>query len=200
MPKPAASLDRTKIRNSKTGKRPAKSAPAGGTGGATPAPTLFSTGNDMPEAARGRMVALLNAQLAASLDLWTQVKQAHWNVKGKHFYALHIFFDALAERLEPTIDLLAERATALGGTAMGTARMAASASDLPEYPLVVAGLEHLAALGERYAALAASTRRAATTADDAGDVGTADLMTDIVRILDQDLWMIESHLQRTSRD
>ena len=159
-------------------------------------PTLHETRNDLPEKTRTRMVDLLNQQLADTSDLYSQTKQAHWNVKGRHFIALHKFFDDLAAVVEPFIDELAERVTALGGTAMGTARMTAGSSSLKEYPAgIFDGNDHLRVLTDRYAAYAASTRAAIGKSDDAGDPTTADLFTQISREIDKQLWFIEAHLQ-----
>lgn len=154
-----------------------------------------ATSIDIPEGTRTRMTDLLNQHLANSFDLLSQTKQAHWNVKGEHFYQLHLLFDQAAEALEDQVDQIAERATALGGIAMGTARMAASNSEIPEFPNVIAGTECVSALVERWAKQAASTRRAIDRATEAGDQGTADLFIEIVRELDKYLWFFEAHLQ-----
>ncbi len=145
---------------------------------------------------RDSMVGLLNRQLADTLDLYTQVKQAHWNVKGPHFIALHELFDKLAEDLEAPVDDMAERVTALGGVARGTARVAAGDSRLPEFPLERCdGLKAVALLADHYAALAATTRAAIDAASAEGDADTADLFTGISRALDKNLWFLEAHIQ-----
>ncbi|HZP65215.1 MAG TPA: DNA starvation/stationary phase protection protein Dps [Rudaea sp.] len=150
---------------------------------------------DLKPKLRESMVELLNVQLADALDLYTQVKQAHWNVKGVLFIALHELFDKLAEALEEPIDDIAERITALGGVALGTARVAARQSRLPEFPLArVEDLKAVAALADRYAALAASTRAAIETAAKEGDADTSDLFTGVSRALDKALWFLEAHL------
>jgi len=155
-----------------------------------------TTRNDLDARLRERMIGLLNPQLADTMDLYTQVKQAHWNVKGPHFIALHELYDKLAEELEDPIDDIAERVTALGAVARGTARIAAGESRLPELPLAsLDGLKLTALLADRYAALAKSTRAAIESADHAGDADTADLFTGISRGLDKALWFLEAHLQ-----
>jgi starvation-inducible DNA-binding protein len=157
---------------------------------------MFKTANDITLETREMMVALLNQQLADTTDLFSQTKQAHWNVKGAQFYQLHELFDQLAGELIEYMDLIAERATALGGEALGTVRMAASASRLPEYPQeVFKSLPTVEALVERYANLAATTRAAIDTADSYDDADTADLFTEISRGLDKSLWFLEAHLQ-----
>ena len=154
------------------------------------------TRNDLDLSVRTQMVALLNQQLADTADLFTQVKQAHWNVKGAQFIAVHKLFDDFAGDLVDTTDDLAERAVQLGGNALGTARMAAGATRLPEFPAgAVGSMAAVALLADRFAALAASTRAAIDTADAAGDADTADLFTGISRMLDKALWFLEAHLQ-----
>lgn len=161
-----------------------------------PEARTFPTRVGIPAETRRQMITLLNQLLADAFDLFSQTKQAHWNVKGLQFIALHELFDKLAEDLEGTIDDLAERATALGGTALGTARMAAAASTLPEYPIdITDGPQHVEALAERFGRLAVSVRAAIDTATEAGDLDTADLFTEASRMLDKNLWFLEAHLQ-----
>jgi starvation-inducible DNA-binding protein len=136
---------------------------------------------DLKPKLRERMIALLNQQLADTADLYSQVKQAHWNVKGPYFIALHELFDSLAEGIEEPVDTIAERVTALGGVAMGTARLAARNSRLPELPHdSYDGMKMVALLADRYALLGAST---------------SDLFTAVSRELDKSLWFLEAHLQ-----
>ncbi|MCI0625718.1 MAG: DNA starvation/stationary phase protection protein Dps [Acidobacteria bacterium] len=156
----------------------------------------FATKNDLAPEAREKAITLLNQHLADTLDLYSQTKQAHWNVKGMHFYQLHELFDTLAKAAEEYVDLIAERATALGGTALGTVRMSAAASRLPEYPLdAVDGRQHVEALTARFAALAKTARAAIDEPASFGDADTADLFTEVSRGLDKHLWFLEAHLQ-----
>lgn len=156
----------------------------------------FSTKNDLAQDVRTKTIALLNQQLADTLDLYSQTKQAHWNVKGSDFYQLHLLFDAHAAHVVEWIDQLAERAVMLGGYATGTARMAAANSALPEYPTEIsAGMDHVRALVDRWGSYAASTREGIDTTAEWGDADTADLLTEISRQVDMDLWFLEAHLQ-----
>lgn len=158
--------------------------------------TLLATRNDLPKDARGQIVELLNARLADAIDLMMQAKQAHWNVKGVSFIALHELFDKLASELTEQADTVAERVTALGGLAVGTLRQAAGTSRLAELPAsTVEGQALLKALVERYAALAAATRSAIDATTAMGDAGSADLLTGLSRELDKSLWFLEAHLQ-----
>lgn len=156
----------------------------------------YKTRIDLPAEIRDQMITALNQQLADTFDLYSQTKQAHWNVKGSAFFQLHELFDRLAEEVEEYVDLIAERVTALGGTALGTVRMSAAASRLDEYPLDVShGLSSVEALAVSYAALAKTTREAIEVAAGAGDADTADLFTEVSRSLDKSLWFLEAHLQ-----
>ncbi len=160
---------------------------------------FYPTRIDMAANVRSQVCEVLNQTLAATLDLKTQAKQAHWNVKGMDFYQLHELFDELAGELEGYVDMVAERVTALGGTAMGTARIAATESILPEYPFdAIDGAEHVTALAERFAAYGKHLREAIDTTDDLGDADTADLYTEISRTIDMRLWFLEAHLVKKS--
>ncbi|MGB8702866.1 MAG: DNA starvation/stationary phase protection protein Dps, partial [Thermosynechococcaceae cyanobacterium] len=149
---------------------------------------FYATRIDLDLSVRSQVVALLSQTLATTLDLKTQAKQAHWNVKGLDFLQLHELFDALSGELEEYVDLVAERITALGGTAMGTARIAASESLLPEYPFeAVDGADHVTALADRYALYAKHLRNAIDQTGNLGDADTADLYTEISRAIDKRL-------------
>ena len=156
----------------------------------------FPTHLDLPDHDRQALIELLNGRLADTADLYSQIKQAHWNVKGLNFFQLHELFDLLAGELFPFIDVIAERAAALGGTAMGTVRMAGAKSDLPEYPVEAAeGQRHLKALIQRYGVYTTNIRKAIDTADERHDRTTADLFTEISRTADKHLWFLEAHEQ-----
>lgn len=156
----------------------------------------FVTKADLPEKNREKLVELLNARLADLLDLQSQAKQAHWNVKGPNFIALHELFDEIAGGLRDFVDDVAERAVQLGGLAMGTARLAAKVSTLPEYPADIAdGVAHVKALSDAMALCGKHIRAAIDSSEELGDKGTADLFTGISRGLDKHLWFVEAHLQ-----
>lgn len=159
--------------------------------------SAFKTRIDLSKETRDKMISTLNQGLGDLFDLFSQTKQAHWNVKGEEFYQLHELFDELAGELLGLIDMVAERATALGGEARGTVRMAASGSQLDEYPEgVFEGLELVNALADRYARVAASIREGIDEAEKAGDMSTSDLFIDVSRELDKSLWFLEAHLQK----
>lgn len=157
---------------------------------------MYDTRNDLASDVRGRMVELLNGRLADAIDLGAQAKQAHWNVKGPNFIALHELFDDVAEHVEDHIDTLAERITALGGTANGTIAVVSRTTSLKPYPLdITDGAQHVDALSAAVANFGAKVRKAIDESARAGDAGTSDLFTGMSREIDKDLWFLEAHLQ-----
>jgi len=157
---------------------------------------MYKTKIDLSEKTRRNVIVVLNDRLAEAIDLQSQVKQAHWNVKGPNFIALHELFDKISDGLLDQIDDLAERVTSLGGTAEGTVAVAAKRSKLKNYPLsITAGKDHLFYLSTQLSAYGKSVRHAIEDTDKLGDVGTADLLTGISRAIDKHLWFLEAHLQ-----
>jgi len=161
-----------------------------------PESTMYETENDIAQSSRSALIGLMNQRLADAVDLQTQMKQAHWNVKGPHFIGLHELFDQVDEAVESYVDLIAERIVQLGGIAEGTARSAAARSRLEEYPLNIAdGHAHVEAVAK---ALSTFGEAARTTIDEAaalGDADTADIFTEVSRGIDKWLWFVEAHSQ-----
>ena len=157
---------------------------------------MHNTKNDLAKGKREKVIELLNARLADAIDLKTQAKQAHWNVKGPHFIGLHELFDQVATAVEAHVDLIAERATALGGTAIGTARVVAQKSTLSEYPLeIVDGTAHVDALSTAMSDFGKKIRKGIDDTDKLDDADTADLFTEVSREIDKLLWFVEAHIQ-----
>jgi starvation-inducible DNA-binding protein len=157
---------------------------------------MNKTRNDLPEATRKAMCDLMGARLADAIDLSLQAKQAHWNVKGPQFFALHQLFDKIYEAAGEQVDDVAERIVELGGTADGTLPTTSKKTTLPAFPNgAVAAEVHLAALAGALATFGKGARAAIDAAAKAGDADTADLFTEISRENDKYLWMVEAHLQ-----
>ena len=156
---------------------------------------VHSTLNDLSKKTRSQVIDALNAELAGAIDFQLQTKQAHWNVKGPSFIALHKLFDEISEEAEEYVDLIAERIVQLGGVAEGTRRIVADRSKLPDYPTTIAsGDEHVAALSKSIAAFGARIRKAIERMNKLGDADAADICTEISRGLDKWLWFVEAHL------
>lgn len=157
---------------------------------------LHNTKIDLTRAKREKLVAILNQSLADAADLRSQAKQAHWNVKGPNFIALHELFDRVATEVDVHVDDLAERITTLGGVAMGTVRLAAANSSLAEYPHEITdGTAHVDALSSALADFGKKTRKNIDETDELGDKDTSDLYTGISRGVDKLLWFVEAHNQ-----
>jgi starvation-inducible DNA-binding protein len=157
---------------------------------------MHPTLNSLSEKIRADIVEVLNASLADAIDLTLQGKQAHWNVKGPHFMALHELFDKIVEESEGWVDDIAERAVALGGVALGTLQRVQKHSRLRPYPTdIFEGVDHVQAYAEALAAFGNSTRQAIDETARLGDAGTSDLFTGISRAVDKALWFVEAHRQ-----
>ncbi|RIK85715.1 MAG: DNA starvation/stationary phase protection protein Dps [Hyphomicrobiales bacterium] len=154
------------------------------------------TRNDLKSNTRKTSIELLNARLADAIDLALLTKQAHWNVKGPQFIAIHEMLDGFRATVDGHVDTIAERAVQLGGQAYGTVQAVAGKTTLKPYPTDISKTrDHLAALIERYGAVANSVRKAIDEADEAGDADTADIFTAFSRDLDKSLWFLEAHVQ-----
>lgn len=162
---------------------------------------MHPTKNDIPLAKRDKIIVILNRLLSGAIDLGMQTKQAHWNVKGDNFIALHELFDAVYTEVAADVDLIAERIVQLGGTAEGTLQAVSKSSGLKPYPLSVTESEkHVEALSSAIAAFNAPARKAIDETGGLGDAITADMLTGIVRGLDKQLWFVESHLPQAGAD
>jgi starvation-inducible DNA-binding protein len=156
---------------------------------------MHPTHNTLSENIRTQSVELLNKHLAAAIDLHGQLKQAHWNVRGSTFIAVHELFDKVAGEAEGYSDAIAERAAGLGGVAEGTVQVATERSFLIPYPLRIADEnQHIFAVAAALAAFGQSARDAIGQSETFGDADTADLFTEISRGVDQQLWFVESHV------
>ncbi len=155
------------------------------------------TRNTLDRKIRARSIDMLNAHLAAAIDLHAQLKQAHWNVRGPGFFAIHELFDTVSGHIEDYSDLIAERAGQLGGIAHGTVQVAAERSGLIRYPLGIADApSHIQAVAGALAGFGEMVHAAIEKATKAGDPTTADLFTELSRGIDKDLWFVESHAAR----
>lgn len=165
----------------------------------TEAPKRFATRNALPEDVRLQVAALLNRRLADALDLQSQCKQAHWNVKGPQFIALHLLFDQVYEAVAGYGDLIAERVVQVGGVAEGTVRIAAERSELDEYPIMMSdGMDHVKSLTTALTAFGSRIQFASKEMDELEDPGSADLCIEVSRGIDKWLWFVEAHAQGTA--
>ena len=155
---------------------------------------MYKTKNTLADNTRKTSISLLQTALSNAIDLGLQCKQAHWNVKGPSFIALHELFDQLNKEVAGYADQMAERIVSLGGQAYGTISAVKDTSSLDEYPKeAVKQSEHIQALSKALAVFGGQVRMASDEAGETGDQNTSDLFTEISRAIDKSLWFVEAH-------
>jgi starvation-inducible DNA-binding protein len=155
--------------------------------------------DELRDDTRAAIVEALNRRLAGAIDLQLQAKQAHWNVKGPAFIALHDLFERVAVKVAQHADLLAERAVQLGGVVDGVLQAVAERSELPRYPSrITSGKDHVMALANALASFGGKIRPEIAEAEQAGDPATADILTEVARDIDKLRWLVEAHAGSTT--
>lgn len=156
---------------------------------------MYKSPSHLSESARQAVAASLNERLVDGLDLHSQIKVAHWNIKGPGFAALHPLFETFAIGLAAHNDAIAERAVTLGGKAFGTARHVAGNSRIPEYPPdVTRDLEHVKLLAERIEAHLVGLRASRGVAEAQADTDSADLLTAVIGEFEKHAWFLRASL------
>ena len=156
---------------------------------------MYQSPSHLPPEARAELATTLNARLADGLDLHSQIKVAHWNIKGPQFASLHPLFETFALALANHNDTIAERAVTLGGKAYGTARHVAKSSNLPDYPQdTTRDLEHVKLLAERFDKYLVGVRESRSLAEKLGDTDTVDLLTQVVTEFEKNTWFLRASL------
>lgn len=154
---------------------------------------LMETKNVLPEGARVVVAEALEQLVYDTVDFWSQMKTAHWNLRGPRFLELHQFFDLLAQRLEKAADKISERAVQLGCHAQGTVRESAKCSRMPDFGQKLYD-EKAAVPGliRRYGIYTEWLKQATEVAFKEGDQVTANMLITMMEKFDKDLWMLEA--------
>lgn len=156
---------------------------------------MYRSPSPLPEASRAKIAAALQQRLVDGLDLWSQVKVAHWNVKGPHFASLHALFETLATTLALHNDEVAERAVTLGAVVKGAAASVAQGSTLPKWPEgATKDLELVQLLSDRLEKYLEGARDARRVADAEGDEDTVGLLSEIVTEHEKNAWFLRATL------
>lgn len=136
----------------------------------------------------------LNALLSSYHVFYINVRGYHWNVKGEHFFSLHVKFEELYTSLQVQIDEIAERILTLGGTPMHAYSDFAKHATIKEDKNVHNGKKCVEGVVNGLQALIEEQRNVSAVAADAEDQGTADLVDSYVQEQEKLVWMYNAFL------
>lgn len=155
---------------------------------------MHPTYNPLPEQVRMQLVTILNQLVCDCLSLTYAAKQAHWNIKGQGFIAIHRLFDEVHDLGDTLVDSFAEMVTTLGGQAMGTIDYATSITRLAPFPLTINDSKQLIIeLTERLAAVSQYLIEAIGQTETLDKTTQNELMNAQVQI-NKKIYFLESHL------
>ena len=132
----------------------------------------------------------LQAVLVDLVDLSLLGKQLHWTVVGPHFRSLHLQLDELVDSWRELSDVVAERAVALGYAPDGQAGAVAANTELK--PIARGALEDHVVIRELSERMNDVADRARERMDRLGEIDAAsqDVIIEVVRELEKQLWMV----------
>ncbi len=147
------------------------------------------------QAHRKQIADGLSRVLADTYTLYLKTHNFHWNVTGPMFQTLHLMFEAHYTELALAVDLIAERIRALGFPAPGTYRQFAALSSIKEEDGIPKAQDMIRLLVDGHEAVARTSRSVFTTAEDANDQPTCDLLTQRMQLHEKTAWMLRSLLE-----
>ncbi|MFN3021118.1 Dps family protein [Chryseobacterium sp. TY3] len=140
-------------------------------------------------------VKVLSVLLADEHILYTKTRNAHWNVEGPDFHAMHLFFESQYDELEEIIDEVAERIRQLGQMAPGSLKEFIQLTNLSEKKLTKNDSQSfIKALLEDQEAIITYIREAVEKMEDSKDFGTEDFLVGLLEKHEKMAWMLRGHL------
>ena len=144
--------------------------------------------------ARAETGEVLQRTLAELIALSLIGKQLHWNIRGPGFREFHLHLDELVDDWRELSDVVAERAVAIGFSADGRAPTVSEQSELE--PVEPGPTQVPTAIRELVARVATVDERARERMERLGeiDLTSQDVLIDVTRTLEKQLWMVRSQL------
>jgi len=137
----------------------------------------------------------LNEYLANQQVMYIKLHNLHWYVQGRGFFTLHAKLEELYDQTAEIFDAVAERILALGGNPVASMEKAlslTSVKELDDKPISVEDtVEYLKTDVEYWIK---DSEEIVKLAEEAGDVGTADLFTGYLAEYQKLLWMLKAYL------
>ncbi|MGN5289318.1 Dps family protein [Aeromonas sp. 11P] len=140
------------------------------------------------------LAAELNKLLASYQILYMNVRGFHWNIRGKQFFELHLKFEEIYNDLLLKVDALAERILTLDGVPMHSFSDYLKVSAIPEQKGLHDGRACVESLLDSFRELLVAQRRILGQAAEAGDEGTASILSDYVQQQEKLVWMLRAYL------
>jgi starvation-inducible DNA-binding protein len=144
-----------------------------------------------------QVVALeMSKLLADEFILYTKTRNAHWNVEGGDFHAMHLFFESQYEQLDEIMDSVAERIRTIGHYAPATIKSYLKLTHLTESGEDRNGsLDFIRELLSDHESIIEFLRsKIPPFASTYKDLGTSDYITGLMETHEKMAWMLRSHL------
>jgi len=144
-----------------------------------------------------KVAHILNGFLADELLLYLKTRNAHWNIEGSDFHAMHKFFEEQYEQLDETMDEVAERIRMLGHYAPATMKSYLELTHLTEQSR---GKNDSAGfikdlLGDHESIIIRLRENINLFANELNDLGSSDFITGLMETHEKMAWMLRAHLK-----
>ncbi|HNE49896.1 MAG TPA: DNA starvation/stationary phase protection protein [Chitinophagales bacterium] len=136
----------------------------------------------------------LNTLLANYQLYYQNTRGLHWNIKGKHFFELHVKFEEIYTDAQEKVDLIAERVLTLGFTPMHTFSDYLKHATIKEGKNIHEAKEAVELIVSSLQTIIILERAILKTAAVLNDEGTTTLLTDFITQQEKEIWMYSSWL------